>query len=107
MSQQSRIVELSTRIATNTAKVDAYLTAHSLPTPSLGPGTPFHPPIPPSEATIIAARKAIISDTLELRQQAGGCEGKSHVHGPRFLRGAACARSKYLFLSRLFPQLER
>lgn len=64
----SRIVELSTRIATNTAKVDEYLTSHDLPTPSFDVDGPLQSMIPKDDVELEAARVAIIDDTLELRR---------------------------------------
>ncbi|KAF3025037.1 hypothetical protein E8E14_014355 [Neopestalotiopsis sp. 37M] len=64
----SRIVELSTRIATNTAKVDEYLISHDLPTPSFDVDGPFQSMIPKDDVELEAARVAIIDDTLELRR---------------------------------------
>lgn len=64
----SRIVELSASIADNTAKVDAYLTANDLPTPSFDVNAPLQSMIPKTEVEIEAARVAIIDDTLELRR---------------------------------------
>ncbi|KAI0149010.1 O-methyltransferase-domain-containing protein [Pestalotiopsis sp. NC0098] len=64
----SRIVELSASIADNTAKVDAYLTANDLPTPSFDVNAPLQSMIPNTEVEVEAARVAIIDDTLELRR---------------------------------------
>ncbi|KAK6223988.1 hypothetical protein LQW54_000134 [Pestalotiopsis sp. IQ-011] len=63
-----RIVELSARIADNTAKVNEYLNAHHLPTPSIDVSAPLQSVIPKTEVEIEAARVAIIDDTLELRR---------------------------------------
>lgn len=63
-----RIVELSARIADNTAKVNEYLNAHHLPTPSFDVSAPLQSMIPNTEVEIEAARVAIIDDTLELRR---------------------------------------
>lgn len=64
----TRIIELSARIAANTAVVNDYLVDNSLPTPSFDLDAPQRPPIPSTEPGILAARQAIISDCLELRQ---------------------------------------
>ena len=66
MSQQSRILQLATRIAANTAKVDAALTNSSIPTPSFSESYPLDSHIFPD--SINAARHAVIRDTLELQQ---------------------------------------
>ncbi|KAI2642063.1 S-adenosyl-L-methionine-dependent methyltransferase [Xylaria nigripes] len=63
----SRIVELANRIASNTAKVDEYLASHKLPTPSFDVDGPRDTLIPKDEASVEAARVAVIDDTVELR----------------------------------------
>lgn len=68
MSETSRIIQLSNRIATNTARVDAYLVAHSLPALSFAEDAPLDFPIPSTELEISAARRAVIQDAEELRQ---------------------------------------
>ncbi|KAK4210885.1 S-adenosyl-L-methionine-dependent methyltransferase [Rhypophila decipiens] len=69
MPEQSRIVQLSNRIATNTAKFDAYLGENSIPTPSFSAKYDQPSPLPTTAPPeILAARKAILQDTLELRQ---------------------------------------
>ncbi|KAI1390514.1 S-adenosyl-L-methionine-dependent methyltransferase [Hypoxylon trugodes] len=68
MSKPSRIVELSARIAANTTKVDDYLAAHNLPTPSFDVDAPLQSLVPGTEPDIAAARQAVIHDTLELHQ---------------------------------------
>ncbi|KAF2972996.1 hypothetical protein GQX73_g664 [Xylaria multiplex] len=70
----SRIVELSARIAANTAALDAYLTSKNLPTPSFDIDGPHDCLVPKSEVDIEKARIAIAEDTTELR---------SLVLGPR------------------------
>ncbi|KAJ3570315.1 hypothetical protein NPX13_g5772 [Xylaria arbuscula] len=64
----SRIVELATRIATNTAKINEYLLSHNLPTPSFEVDGPRDTLIPKTETEIESARVAVIDDTLELRR---------------------------------------
>ncbi|KAI0448092.1 S-adenosyl-L-methionine-dependent methyltransferase [Xylaria telfairii] len=68
MSQPTRIAELSARIAANTTKIDDFLAAQSLPTPSFGPdaATSLFPPST-TDGDILAARQAVLRDTLELR----------------------------------------
>ncbi|KAM7189018.1 S-adenosyl-L-methionine-dependent methyltransferase [Naviculisporaceae sp. PSN 640] len=69
MPEQSRIVLLSNRIAANTAKVDAYLEENSLPTPSFSAQYCQPSPLPATAPPgILMARKAVLQDTLELRQ---------------------------------------
>jgi hypothetical protein len=64
----SRMVELSSRIATNTVKLHDYLTAHGLPTPSFDVNGPLDSLISKEEPGIESARVAIIDDTQELRR---------------------------------------
>ncbi|KAI3325057.1 S-adenosyl-L-methionine-dependent methyltransferase [Xylariaceae sp. AK1471] len=68
----SRIVELASRIATNTNKVNDYLVAHNLPTPSFDVDGAQYTLIPKDELDVERARIAIIDDTLELRRLALG-----------------------------------
>lgn len=68
----SRIVELSSRIAANTAKLNEYLVAHDLPTPSFDVDAPLDTLVPKAELEAEAARVAIIDDTQELRRLALG-----------------------------------
>ncbi|KAI1400598.1 putative O-methyltransferase [Hypoxylon fuscum] len=65
--KDSRILELSVRIATNTAKVNDYFAANNLPQPSFDLNAPSQCLIPPSESEIVAARQAVLHDCLELR----------------------------------------
>lgn len=64
----SRITLLSSRIATNTSKLNDYLEANGLPTPSFEVNGPSQSSVPSSEPEIEAARIAIIDDTQELRR---------------------------------------
>ncbi|KAI0156804.1 S-adenosyl-L-methionine-dependent methyltransferase [Xylariaceae sp. FL1272] len=68
----SHILELSARIAANSAKLNAYLHAHQLPNPSFGADGPRDSLVPKSEKDVEAARAAIIEDTMELRSLALG-----------------------------------
>ncbi|ROW15288.1 hypothetical protein VPNG_02999 [Cytospora leucostoma] len=68
----SRIVELSNRIAANTAKLNACLVANDLPTPSFDVNGPLDTLLPKGELEAEAARVAIIDDTQELRRLALG-----------------------------------
>ncbi|KAI0867360.1 S-adenosyl-L-methionine-dependent methyltransferase [Hypoxylon argillaceum] len=68
----SRILDLSARIAANSAKLNAYLHAHQLPNPSFSVDAPCDSLVPKSEKDVEAARVAIIEDTLELRSLALG-----------------------------------
>lgn len=63
----SHIVELSQRIAANTAKVHDYLAANNLPEPSFALDAPVSG-IPQSNTELVKARQDVINDTLELRQ---------------------------------------
>ncbi|KAI8962773.1 S-adenosyl-L-methionine-dependent methyltransferase [Daldinia sp. FL1419] len=67
-----RIVQLSSRIASNTARLNAYLETHHLPTPSFDVNGPKDTLVPKEEKDIEAARVAIIDDTQELRRLALG-----------------------------------
>lgn len=63
-----RIVELATRIASNTTKVSDYLTASNIPQPSFDLDTPPSGAVPrnaPGE--IVALRDSVLEDTAELR----------------------------------------
>ncbi|KAJ4385388.1 hypothetical protein N0V93_009815 [Gnomoniopsis smithogilvyi] len=60
------IVELATRIATNTSKVSEYLAANGLPQPSFDLHTPPSP-VPRDAVEIEALRQAVLKDTAELR----------------------------------------
>lgn len=64
----SQIVEISARIAANTAKLNDYLTAHNLPSPSFTEDGPSETLIPKDELEVEAARVSIIDDTAELRR---------------------------------------
>ncbi|KAI1801108.1 S-adenosyl-L-methionine-dependent methyltransferase [Daldinia bambusicola] len=68
----SRIVELATRITTNTAKINDYLLSHNLPPPSFEVDGPLDTLIPKDEIEVESARVAVIDDTLELRRLALG-----------------------------------
>ncbi|KAI1278176.1 S-adenosyl-L-methionine-dependent methyltransferase [Xylaria sp. FL0933] len=67
MSKPTRIAELSARIAANTTKIDNCLAAQSLPPPSFDPDAPRSLFRPSTDSHILAAREAVIQDTLELR----------------------------------------
>lgn len=64
----ARIVEISARIAANTAKVNEYLVANNLPSPSFDENGPSETLIPKDALEVEAARVAIIDDTVELRR---------------------------------------
>lgn len=68
----SRIVELSNRIAANTAILNDYLVSHDLPTPSFDENGPKDTLVPKDELEVESARVAIIDDTQELRRLALG-----------------------------------
>ncbi|KAI1380433.1 S-adenosyl-L-methionine-dependent methyltransferase [Hypoxylon crocopeplum] len=63
----SRIVELSSRIASNTVKLNDFLVSKDLQTPSFAVDAPLDAQIPKYEIEIEKSRVAIIDDTLELR----------------------------------------
>jgi len=71
-SPPSRIVELSTRIAANTAKLNEYLVQNGLPQPGFDLSSPLDSPVPKHETDIEEARMAIVMDTEELRRLALG-----------------------------------
>lgn len=64
----SRILELSSRIAANTTKLDEYLKSNNIPSPSFDIDGPRDTLVPKHETDVEAARVSIIDDTLELRQ---------------------------------------
>ncbi|KAI0972042.1 S-adenosyl-L-methionine-dependent methyltransferase [Xylaria arbuscula] len=64
----SRIVDLASRIASNTSKINDYLLRHNLPTPTFDLDGPLDTLIPKHETDIESARVAVIDDTLELRR---------------------------------------
>ncbi|KAH9885690.1 S-adenosyl-L-methionine-dependent methyltransferase [Xylariomycetidae sp. FL2044] len=64
----TRIVELATRIATNTSKVSDYLAAHDLPQPSFDVNAPLYGAVPKDAAEIQALRQSVLEDTDELRR---------------------------------------
>ncbi len=66
MPPTSRITELAATIAENTAIVDQYLTANSLPTPTFDVDGPPAVPIPHHETHVLAAQDAVIACTQEL-----------------------------------------
>ncbi|KAI1391008.1 S-adenosyl-L-methionine-dependent methyltransferase [Hypoxylon trugodes] len=68
----SRIIELSTNIAANSAKIHDYLVTHGLPTLSFDINAPSSSIIPKDAVDIESARVSIIDDTLELRRLALG-----------------------------------
>ncbi|KAI0389134.1 S-adenosyl-L-methionine-dependent methyltransferase [Xylariaceae sp. FL0594] len=84
----SRITELSARIAANTAALDAYLTQNNLPTPSFDIDEPKDSLVPKSEVDVEKARIAIAEDTAELR---------SLVLGPREYP-MSCSHNDFLSL---------
>lgn len=63
----SKITNLATTIAVNTATVNSYLSSNGLPLPSFGVDASSKSLIPPEETEIEAARVAVIDATLELR----------------------------------------
>ncbi|KAH9997465.1 S-adenosyl-L-methionine-dependent methyltransferase [Xylariaceae sp. FL0662B] len=69
---QSRIVELSSRIAANTAILNDYFTANNLPSPSFDIDGPRECLIPKSQTDVERARIAIAEDSTELRSLALG-----------------------------------
>ncbi|KAI0838918.1 S-adenosyl-L-methionine-dependent methyltransferase [Hypoxylon sp. FL0890] len=64
---QSRIVELSSRIAANTALLNSYLAENNLATPSFDVDGPRDSLIPKTQTDLEKARIAIVEDTTELR----------------------------------------
>lgn len=64
----SRIVELSTSIAKNTAIVDEFCKKTGIPTPSFDVNAPPTVNIPPNEAAVTEAKDNIIAATRELGQ---------------------------------------
>ncbi|KAI1499876.1 S-adenosyl-L-methionine-dependent methyltransferase [Biscogniauxia marginata] len=70
--ESSHIIQLANRIATNASKLNDYLVARKLPTPSFDVGSPRDTLVPKEELEVESARVAIIDDTLELRRLALG-----------------------------------
>ena len=65
-SSTTRIAELATLIADNTATVDSYLKTHNLPTPSFDPNGPLTIPIAAHETEIVKAQDTVVASTQEL-----------------------------------------
>ena len=63
---RTRIAELASIVAENTAKVDEYLRANNLPTPSFDVDAPAQIPIPPDATDIEAARRNAVEASTEL-----------------------------------------
>ncbi|KAI8944221.1 S-adenosyl-L-methionine-dependent methyltransferase [Xylaria longipes] len=62
------IVELASRIATNTSKVSEYLARNNLPQPSVHVDTPPYGPLPKDTPTeIVDLRQSVLDDTAELQ----------------------------------------
>lgn len=78
------IVELATRIASNTSKVSDYLATNNLPQPSFNLDTPPSP-VPKDAVEVEALRQAVLKDTAELR---------SLMPGPRDFLFSAGSRVK-------------
>lgn len=63
-----RIIELASRIATNTSKLSEYLAANNLPQPSFHLDTPPYGPVPKdAPPEIIDLRQSVLDDTAELQ----------------------------------------
>lgn len=86
------ITELASRIAANTAKLNDYLVANGLPTPSFDINGPKDTLVPKHEAEVEAARVAIIDDTQELRRLVLGPREylMSYTVGPSHLANTQC-----------------
>ena len=67
MAVTNRIVELSSIIAKETAKVDSFLVKNSLPTPSLDVDAPWTIPIPEDARDVEASRGAVLAACDELK----------------------------------------
>lgn len=65
---ESRILELSRRIAADTEKLNAFLVANELPPPSFSVDAPLQSKIPQAETEVLNARQRVIEDTLELNR---------------------------------------
>jgi hypothetical protein len=63
MSPKSRIAELASTIQEQTSKVDAYLAANNLPSPSFDVSCPLRLSLPPE---IQASRNAVLEASDEL-----------------------------------------
>ncbi|KAI1452634.1 S-adenosyl-L-methionine-dependent methyltransferase [Annulohypoxylon moriforme] len=62
-----RIIELATRIATNTTKVSDYLASNNLAQPSFDINAPLYGILPKDATEIETLRQSVLSDTAELR----------------------------------------
>lgn len=67
MAAATRIIELSTLIAQQTAVIDEFLAENKLPTPSLDTDAPALLPIPDDAVDIKAAREAVVEACSELK----------------------------------------
>lgn len=66
MASKNRITQLSSIIATNTEKVDKYLTENNLPTPSLDASAPNYPIPENAPVDIKAACAALVEAASEI-----------------------------------------
>jgi hypothetical protein len=62
------ILDLSARISANTAKLNEYILANNLPTPSFDIDGPRASPVPKHEHDIEKIRICILEDTAELQR---------------------------------------
>jgi hypothetical protein len=67
MASPNRIVQLSTLIASETARLDNFFVSSKLPTPSLDASALWSLPIPESDTDLWASRNAIIEACSELK----------------------------------------
>ncbi len=67
MAPTNRIIELSSLIATETARINNFLATNNLPTPSLEADALPSIPIPDGSTEIKAARAAVIKACSELK----------------------------------------
>jgi hypothetical protein len=89
-SSSNRIVELSALIHENTIKVDEFMTANGLPTPSFDIS---QPPVLPLPHHIDALRKAVIDASDELKTLMLGPLPALIDNRVRFSRSYRCPRS--------------
>ncbi|KAK7750912.1 hypothetical protein SLS62_007175 [Diatrype stigma] len=100
MSSTTRIIELSSLIARETARLDAFLTENKLPTPSLGADALWTIPIPEAATDIEASRMAVIEACSELKALMTGPKALLHFKWTAYASVKAILRFK---LDKSFP----
>lgn len=73
MADQSRLMELSSIISTNTSKINEYLQSHNLPQPSFDIDAPTQP-VPTGNQELEEARTKAVEASIELQQLLQGVD---------------------------------